>query len=221
MNIIAHIKKNKRLNKSVKHLLFDKIKNLVHNIFNMIKLNYKTINVDGIEVLYAKYRKNRSIRLTIEGKGIVKLTCPYWITEPEIYDFVKSKKMWIEKNLNNLEKKESLAEKPKLKKKELAALNDYVGQIVYKYAVLMNAEISEIRFRKMKTEWGNCNFRDGILTFNTYLYYMSEKFIEAIVVHEIAHLFVHGHGKRFYQLVYKYLPDYKERIKEAKSVSLK
>lgn len=187
----------------------------------MIKLNYKTIYVDDIPILYAKYRKNRSLRLSIEGKGVVKVTCPYGIDEPYIYDFVKSKMSWIKKSLNSLEKKECLAEKPNLKKRELAALKDYIDQIVYKYAVIMKAEISEVRLRKMKTEWGNCNFVDSILTFNTYLFYMSEKFIEAIVVHEIAHLFVHGHGKRFYQIVYKYLPDYKERIKEAKKVSLR
>ena len=187
----------------------------------MIKLNYKTMYVDDIPILYAKYRKNRSLRLSIEGKGVVKITCPYGIDEHYIYSFVKSKMSWIKKSLNSLEKKECLSEKPKLTKRELTALKDYIDQMVYKYAVIMKAEISEVRLRKMKTEWGNCNYVNSILTFNTYLYYMSEKFIEAIVVHEIAHLFVHGHGKRFYQIVYKYLPDYKERIKEAKSVSLR
>ena len=187
----------------------------------MIKLNYKTMYIDDIPILYAKYRKNRNIRISIESSDVVKVTCPYGVAEPDIYDFVKSKMPWIKKTLNSIEKKESLADKPKLKKRELTALKDYVDQMVYKYAVLMKAEISEVKFRKMKTEWGNCNYRDSILTFNTYLYYMSERFIEAIVVHEIAHLFVHGHSKKFYQLVYKYLPDYKERIKEAKKVVLK
>ena len=188
---------------------------------NMIKLNYKTIYVDDVPILYAKYRKNRNIRLTIEGKGVVKLTCPYGVQDSDIYSFVKSKISWIKKSLDSLSSKESLSEKPKLKKRELTALKDFIDQMVYKYAVLMNAEINEVRLRKMKTEWGNCNYINLVLTFNTYLYYMSERFIEAIVVHELAHLFVHGHGKRFYQLVYKYLPDYRERIKEAKNVILK
>ena len=188
---------------------------------NMIKLNYKTIYVDDVPILYAKYRKNRNIRLTIEGKGVVKLTCPYGVQDSDIYSFVKSKISWIKKSLDSLNSKESLSEKPKLKKRELTALKDFIDQMVYKYAVLMNAEINEVRLRKMKTEWGNCNYINSVLTFNTYLYYMSERFIEAIVVHELAHLFVHGHGKRFYQLVYKYLPDYRERIKEAKNVILK
>lgn len=187
----------------------------------MIKLNYKTIYVDDVPILYAKYRKNRNIRLTIEGKGVVKLTCPYGVQDSDIYSFVKSKISWIKKSLDSLSSKESLSEKPKLKKRELTALKDFIDQMVYKYAVLMNAEINEVRLRKMKTEWGNCNYINSVLTFNTYLYYMSERFIEAIVVHELAHLFVHGHGKRFYQLVYKYLPDYRERIKEAKNVILK
>lgn len=35
--------------------------------------------------------------------------------------------------------------------------------------------------------------------------------IEAVVVHELCHLFAAGHSADFYALMEKYLPDYKER----------
>lgn len=187
----------------------------------MIRLNYKKMEVSGLTVLYAKYRKNKNIRLSIDGSGEIHLTCPYGITEPEIYDFVLSKVDWIRDNLKKVEKKESLANKPKLKKREIDGLKSLIDDYVYKYSVIMGAEIFDVKIRKMKTEWGNCNFVKKVLTFNTYLYYMSEKFIEAIVVHEIAHIFVHNHSKKFYDLVLKYLPDYRARLKEGKKVSLR
>ena len=186
----------------------------------MIKLNYKKMEVEGINILYAKYRKNRNIRLSIADNGKILLTCPYMITEPEIYDFVKSKITWIKKNLNKIEYKEKLADKPKLKTKELRAIKSLIDDYVYKYSILMGVEVNDVKLRKMKTQWGNCQYQKKILTFNSYLYYMSEKFIEAIVVHELTHLFISNHSKRFYNFVLKYLPDYKERMKEAKTVSL-
>ena len=197
------------------------ILNMYSIIFYMIKLNYKTMDVHGITIFYAKFRKNRNIRLSIEGSGKIHLTCPYGITEPEIYDFVLAKEDWIRKNLKKVESKERLAEKPKLKKREVDGLKSLIDDYVYKYSVVMGAEIFDVKIRKMKTEWGNCNYAKKILTFNTYLYYMSERFIEAIVVHELAHIFVHNHSKKFYDIVTKYLPDYRERIKEEKRVSLR
>ena len=179
------------------------------------------MDVDGLTILYAKFRKNRSIRLSIGDDKTVKVTCPYFITEPEIFDFVKSKENWIRKNLQKVENKESLRDKPKLKKKELEALKTLIDDYVYKYSLLMSIEINDVKLRIMKTEWGNCNYKTKVLTFNSYLYYMSERFIEAIVVHELAHIYIHNHSKAFYDLINRYLPDYKERMREGKNVSLR
>ncbi len=187
----------------------------------MIKLNYKKMEIDGITIYYAKYRKNRSLRLTVDENRTVHLTCPYGVSDIDIYNFVQSKIDWINKALGKIKVRERLSEKPKLKKRELDALKSYIDDLVYKYATLMKADIKDVKLRKMKTEWGNCNYKNNVLTFNTYLYYMSERFIEAIVVHEVTHIFVHGHSRSFYNLVYKYLPDYKERLKEAKEISLR
>jgi predicted metal-dependent hydrolase len=40
-----------------------------------------------------------------------------------------------------------------------------------------------------------------------------EEAIDYVVVHELAHLKCRGHDHRFYNLVAKYMPDYKEREK--------
>jgi predicted metal-dependent hydrolase len=36
---------------------------------------------------------------------------------------------------------------------------------------------------------------------------------EYVVVHELAHLFEMNHSRRFYDIVARYMPDYKERNK--------
>ena len=43
-----------------------------------------------------------------------------------------------------------------------------------------------------------------------------DELIDYVVVHELAHTVHHNHSKAFYNLVEKYIPDYKARQKKLK-----
>lgn len=187
----------------------------------MIKLKYKTLEYNGLTIHYAKYRKNRNIRLTIDGKGMIKLTCPYYVADFEILDFVKDRESWIRKNLTKLENTTNLSDFPTLKIKQKRELLNRISSYIDKYELLLNTKVEKYSIRKMKTLWGSCSYKEKIIRFNSMLYYMSDYFLEYIVLHEIAHIFVHNHSKNFYDLIKKYLPDYKKRWAEHKKVSLR
>ena len=40
-----------------------------------------------------------------------------------------------------------------------------------------------------------------------------EKFIDYVVVHELAHIKHHNHSKDFYNFIGQFMPDYRERMK--------
>jgi predicted metal-dependent hydrolase len=40
-----------------------------------------------------------------------------------------------------------------------------------------------------------------------------ERFIDYVVVHELAHIRHHNHSKDFYEFIEAFMPDYKEREK--------
>ena len=40
--------------------------------------------------------------------------------------------------------------------------------------------------------------------------------IDYVIVHELAHTFEHNHGKAFYKIIEKYMPDYKRRVQMLK-----
>ena len=187
----------------------------------MVKLNYKTLNFKDLTIYYAKYRKNRSIRLTVDGNGTIKLTCPYYVSDEDIFSFLTEKEAWIRKYLNKTTSAINLSTYAPLNKAKKQDLLLRISNYVEKYEILMNTKVNGISIRKMKTIWGSCEFRNATIKFNSYLYYMSDYFLEYIVVHEMAHLFIPNHSKKFYNLVKKYLPDYKERWKEQKNVIIK
>jgi predicted metal-dependent hydrolase len=64
--------------------------------------------------------------------------------------------------------------------------------------------------RWMKRRWGSCS-RDGRVVFNIRLVQTPPALIEYVVLHELCHLKHHHHGKSFYALLAKCLPDWKER----------
>lgn len=71
----------------------------------------------------------------------------------------------------------------------------------------------QIKFRKMKSRWGSCNYVKGILNFNTRLIYYPKECVELVVYHEFTHFLHHDHSKAFYGELEKFLPDYRERNK--------
>lgn len=69
----------------------------------------------------------------------------------------------------------------------------------------------QVRFRSMTSRWGSCQPTKGILTFNGFLAAAPIECIEYVVYHEFTHFLQPDHSKRFYALLEKFLPDWKER----------
>lgn len=68
-----------------------------------------------------------------------------------------------------------------------------------------------LRFRTMKSRWGSCHTKKGILTFNYALVELPLAFSEYVVVHEFCHFFHADHSAAFYREVERILPDWKAR----------
>ena len=71
----------------------------------------------------------------------------------------------------------------------------------------------EIRFRYMVSCWGNCRPWQNVLTFNKRLIEAPETCVEYVVMHEFIHFLQADHSKRFYALLTKFMPDWKERVR--------
>jgi hypothetical protein len=75
------------------------------------------------------------------------------------------------------------------------------------YAPQVGAQPNRVLVKAQKTRWGSCG-ADGALRFNWTLIMAPLSVIDYLAVHELAHLRQNGHGKRFWGLVAKVLPDY-------------
>lgn len=74
---------------------------------------------------------------------------------------------------------------------------------------LMNLKPHNVRVRKMTSRYGSNSKRTHTVTFALKLYSYSVDILDAIVVHELSHTVVFNHSKAFYDVVFKYCPNYK------------
>lgn len=76
-----------------------------------------------------------------------------------------------------------------------------------KYGVTMPA----LRIRDMKTRWGSCLAKKGVITLNKRLIEAPRNCIEYVVMHELCHFIHPNHSKQFYSFLAMLMPDWRER----------
>lgn len=69
------------------------------------------------------------------------------------------------------------------------------------------AKISSVSLRNNRNRWGSCA-RSGRISLSTRLLFVPPEILDYVIVHELAHTKVKSHGKRFWQLIAKAMPDY-------------
>ena len=71
------------------------------------------------------------------------------------------------------------------------------------------------KIRNFKRAWGNCSSK-RIISLNKELIKYSRNAIDYVCLHELCHLKQMNHSKKFWELVYSYMPNYKSAENELK-----
>lgn len=94
-------------------------------------------------------------------------------------------------------------------------------EFINKYEKIMGVHTEQLRIKKMKTRWGTCNIEAKRIWINYELIKYPIECLEHIVVHELTHLLETNHTLRFYTLLGKYYPNFRENDKLIKEFSKK
>lgn len=92
----------------------------------------------------------------------------------------------------------------KLKKYFLNYMKNRVGY----YSSMMNLPLYKVTVKDMKSRFGSNSKHTKTLHFSTILMHYAPGTIDSVVVHELAHILHYDHSKKFYDVVYKYCPNY-------------
>lgn len=186
----------------------------INFIYNFIEKNKK-----WIQKHLDKYKKinNDNIKDNLSNGGIVKILDSQYIVyiyesnknsividgfNIYIYSTKSNDISFVTKQYNNY-----------LKEKSIILFQETINKfwpIFQKY----NLTFPTIKVKAMKSKWGSCRPSSSQITLNLHLYKTSMQCIEYVVLHELTHLVHHGHKKRFYSFLAKYMPNYQEIEKE-------
>lgn len=163
------------------------------------------------------YSGRKTISLCVKN-GMLIVKAPYGTRRERIDSLIASHSDWINKHIRSQKEKEEkygnlseekIAELRKKAKRILPAKVEY-------YSNIMGIKYGRITITGAKTRFGSCSSK-GNISFSYRLMMYPDTAIDYVVVHELAHILEMNHSKRFYQIVAKILPDYKERIKLLKT----
>ena len=164
-----------------------------------------------IEVKYSK-RSTMSLEITRDLRILVR--APFKTDAKTVENFVKSHREWLISHLER--KKASLIAHPEPREAELTELKRRAKEIIPEkvkyYSAVMGIIPVRVSINSAKTRFGSCSSKNT-LNFSCRLLAYDERAIDYVVVHELCHIVHHNHSKKFWALVEKYMPDYKERKK--------
>lgn len=89
------------------------------------------------------------------------------------------------------------------------ALQKITERVNY-YVNLSGLKYKSIKITNAKSRWGSCGAYNS-LNFSWRLIMAPPEVVDYVIVHEIAHLAVKNHSRRFWHKVQEIMPDYKQR----------
>ncbi len=155
------------------------------------------------------------------------------ITEPQFLLF--GEKIEVVQHFDMFAKRHSVHYKENLLKIVSPAGTNYPDQKFYEHWLRRRAKIylinraleladnygfdvNKVTIKGQKTRWGSCSTK-GNLNFNFRLMRYRKEVIDYVIIHELCHLRHMNHSKRFWALVGKHIPEYKDLRDELKRKS--
>ena len=166
------------------------------------------MRVDGVEV--RRSPRARRWRLEVPWGEAPLLTVPLGTKRADVERLLEEKRPWIER--------QRLLQVPRLcldgsqisESEARIAARELVSALAEEEAARIDVVYERIRIGGQRTLWGSCSPR-GTLSFNWRLALAPLEVLEYVVVHELCHLRVPNHSKRFWSLVGRARPGYLER----------
>ncbi|MFA5925624.1 MAG: M48 family metallopeptidase [Parcubacteria group bacterium] len=174
-----------------------------------------------VEYLVRKSQRAKRLRLAVYCDGSFVITVPQGLDIPRVEEYILRKAEWVLEKLKIMKKRSRNAAFAKHSKRDYVKLKEKALKIaeqkVDEFNKIYGFKFNKIAIKNQKTRWGSCS-KKGNLNYNFKIALLPEKHADYIIVHELCHLKEFNHSRRFWNLVERLIPDFKERIKEIKNL---
>lgn len=163
-------------------------------------------------------RRTLSIQIGREWQLIAR--APMRLSVRLIEDFIEAKKSWIEKHIQKAEDKKQKAVKKEYTETEIREMKTKLMEyLTYRVPELWEwtslPKYTSIKITKSERRWWSCSGKNWLCFSYRLAEYLEQHplFIDAVIVHELAHLREKHHQPSFWRLVYAMMPEYESVMK--------
>ena len=142
-----------------------------------------------MEFTYEVIRSRRkSIAVQVDTDCNIVVRAPYFVSQKEIERFLADKKQWLEKAvIKQMIKKKSRREYSEADIADMRKkAKEILSQKVSYYSQIMGVRPTAVKINSARKRYGSCSGKNSI-NFSLYLMDKDERFIDYVVIHELAH----------------------------------
>ena len=168
----------------------------------------------------------KTIRLKITNNGEITISAPNSLNDEKIKEFILSKQRWLDKQMLKINEMNKIKEqykfdncvylfgKPYLCKEDKSKVySDYflkiIKPLVNELSIEYNLKYKSVDIANSKRIWGSLD-NNKKMRLNWKIVILPKDLVIYIITHELCHSKEFNHSKKFWQLVEKYLPNYKD-----------
>lgn len=162
------------------------------------------------------------VRIAVHADGRVVVTRPRRLPLAVAVAFAAAQRAWIARQV------EKQRQKPRLliargTRVDYLQLRERARQLVYArlehFAALYELSYAGVSIRDQKSRWGSCSAKKH-LSFNYRIVLLPPELADYLIVHELCHLAEMNHSARFWEMVRRVVPEYRERAKALRRFAL-
>ena len=162
------------------------------------------------EVEVRRSPRARRWRLEVPWGQQARLTAPRSMSEVEVERILQERRPWIEAQRRRQVPRLGLERVAISESAARVGARKLVSSIAEEEAEQLGVAYERIRIGSQRTLWGSCSPR-GTLSFNWRLVLAPVEVLDYVVVHELCHLRVPNHSRRFWALVAARRPHWREQ----------
>jgi len=168
-------------------------------------------------------KKTKRPRIVVNCDAGVSVVIPKGFNKNLVDSFISEKSRWIKEKIEQFESRKKIELPKDVVQGSYHTCNARAKRMIKErvehFNSFYNFKYNRISIKKQSTRWGSCSSKRN-LNFNYKLLFLSQEMADYVVVHELCHLQEMNHSKKFWDLVAKVFPNFKEIRKEMRGISL-
>ena len=138
------------------------------------------------------------------------MTVPRWTSGEEVERLLAQNRRWLEDQRRRQVPRLGLERRSVSESEARIAAREVLSAVAEEEAPQLGVAYSRIRIGDQRSLWGSCSAR-GTLSFSWRLVLAPLEVLDYVVVHELCHLHVPNHSKRFWSLVERSRPGWRDQ----------